>query len=240
MKYSQAYPNSMPLGVGLISAITAKETAPWHTDDAEQVSTLERLYSLRSSFKTLSEGFQSVPEENRADVILALYGDRWKRLFDDYKVEYNPLNAYTMTETTERNVNTTDDSTTTFDSVTSDVTLDKGTVTDEYTDNTLDGGSVYGFNSNEPVPADKNLSENHGTSTETRNLTDTRNLTRDDDGTKHDIGSEKENFTSTKSGNIGYTTPQELLRQDFELWATTYFQLVFDDIDSLVTLSVYD
>ena len=43
----------------------------------------------------------------------------------------------------------------------------------------------------------------------------------------------------TRSGNIGVTTSQQMLQSEIELRKWLYYQSVFNDIDSILTLSIY-
>ena len=65
------------------------------------------------------------------------------------------------------------------------------------------------------------------TDTETRNTTDTTN------------GGSDEARTLTRSGNIGVTTNQQMLQSEIELRKWNFFLSVFNDIDSMLTLSIY-
>ena len=60
----------------------------------------------------------------------------------------------------------------------------------------------------------------------------TDKLTRD----VHDIGTYE--TTTTKTGNI-FKSPAELLTVDREFWLTEFFDIIFDDIDAMLTLAVY-
>lgn len=54
-----------------------------------------------------------------------------------------------------------------------------------------------------------------------------------------DTDDEKENQQLTRVGNIGVTTTQQMLQQEFELWRWNFFTQVFEDVDKFLTLSVY-
>ena len=73
------------------------------------------------------------------------------------------------------------------------------------------------------------------TSTETRNMTDTttHNTTRDVDESR-DIEREL-----TRSGNIGVMSSQALLQSEIDLRKWLYYESVFNDIDTILTLSIY-
>lgn len=47
------------------------------------------------------------------------------------------------------------------------------------------------------------------------------------------------NTTLTRSGNIGTTTSQMMIGSERELWLWDYFEIVFSDIDKMLTLPIY-
>ena len=47
------------------------------------------------------------------------------------------------------------------------------------------------------------------------------------------------NRVLTRSGNIGVTTTQQMMQSEIELWQWNFFESVFKDIDSILTLSIY-
>lgn len=77
--------------------------------------------------------------------------------------------------------------------------------------------------------------------TETKNLASTVDTTdtRTDNLTKTSSEESESRRALAKSGNIGFNTPQEMIAADLELWQWNFFKSVFDDIDSLLTLSIY-
>lgn len=73
------------------------------------------------------------------------------------------------------------------------------------------------------------------TDTETRNLTD--QLTRNT--TDAETGSNSVTRTLTRSGNIGVTTSQQMIESTIELWRWNFFIQVFEDLDTILTISTY-
>lgn len=47
------------------------------------------------------------------------------------------------------------------------------------------------------------------------------------------------NTTLTRSGNIGVTTSQQMLQSEREVWLWDYFEIVFSDIDKMLTIPIY-
>ena len=138
-----------------------------------------------------------------------------------------------------------------------------GTQSNAGTSNTNDG--IFGFNSNNSVGSDtsdntnSNLRTDNLASTEdtteqtTRNLTDnntrtlntsnteTRNLASSTTTSNTASRTTEEDVTTTKTreGSTGIYAPQQLLSQEIELWQWNFFKQVFEDIDSILCLSVY-
>lgn len=90
-------------------------------------------------------------------------------------------------------------------------------VASKITNQTTQNAEVYGFNSSDAVPS----AETGATSTTTGNANDNeRKLTR--------------------KGNIGVTTSQQMLQSEFELRKNNFYNIMYTDIDTLLTLSIYD
>lgn len=123
---------------------------------------------------------------------------------------------------------TTEDTTTTRDTET---TLTKtGTETTSGTDT-----EAYTGVKNVSLEATESATD---TTTEQYDGSETTAKDISDESTRegHDVG--EETTTSTKTGNI-FKSPAELLTADREFWLTEFFSIVFDDIDNMLTLSIY-
>ena len=120
-----------------------------------------------------------------------------------------------------------------------ETTEDNGTVTDATQQSHSNHNGIYGFNSAIAVNADEQLLTSNDTNTQTRDLDGSR--VRQDSGTDTTAktGTETTEHDITKEGNIGYSTPQKLLREEFELWRKPFFEIVFRDIDDFITIQVY-
>lgn len=84
-------------------------------------------------------------------------------------------------------------------------------------------------------------SQNTGTDSETRTGTETHTITDNVSDSESQTMSrdEDELITRRKQGNTGYRTYSEILKSEFELWRFNYFQHIFNDIDKILTLSVF-
>lgn len=77
---------------------------------------------------------------------------------------------------------------------------------------------TYGYNSADETDKDKNVN------------------THDD----HNTESYKDYFTeTTKRGNIGVTTSQQMALSELELWRWKFFEEVMNDINSYLTIPIY-
>lgn len=239
MKYRELYPNSLTEGLGLISQMAAYDV-PWAALDDFNLRALERSYCLHSGFKEVIPTFSEMNVEDRIPAILIHYLHKWTRYYNLYMTEYNPLSAYRVVESGE-NTRTPNlqDQTTKGTMVTVSGT-DSGTVTtsDEFTER--DSTFKYGFNSiNTPVPVEDGSSGGGTTVTETRALDDSSTTTNSGSDTVKRTGTEKTVHEITKEGNIGYSTPQKLMREELALWMKPYFDIVFSDIDNFIMINVF-
>lgn len=239
MTYLEHYPDSLTLGNGLISRLSSVDNIPWSKIPDFDVESLERAYSMRSGFKKLTSVFSAIDSEQRSKVIASLYAQKWTRLWNNYILEYNPLEAYRVTESGKREINSTDNNVINYGRTTNNNASDTGTVNIQGNENGSGTDSLYGFNSANGVPSDSSSNSSENTSTETRNLTNNSNIVNSGKDERDVTGFEQEDYSYTKTGNIGYTSPPELLMQDMELWKTAFFDIVFSDIDFSITISVY-
>lgn len=192
-----------------------------------------------------------------AGVIMAINKERWSREWATRSAEYDPIENYRMTE------EMTDDETVT-EYGRSHTRTDNLSHTETRTDNltrTIDNQEVTtpnltstsqqatrGFNSNSDVNTDKETATNTGTNRVdtdgTEHNTGTQGTTGSNTGTQTDAdtGSDTStrNYTLTRSGNIGVTTTQQMLKSERDLWMWSYFyDVVFPDVDDVLTIPVY-
>lgn len=199
-----------------------------------------------------------------ANILWAMFGIQWTRLWATMKpTDYDPLTNYQMMETedgTNNSVRTPDLTkgdtgtvqTSGQDKRTPDITRkDTGTVKDEGNTAGNTQNNLWGFNSDTSVPAD--MSDVSGTNdkTSTRDLTETESGTETTDRTNTDTynreytekGTDTTAGTSTRkltrTGNIGTNTFQNLLQQERNIWMYNFFEQVFKDVDSVLTIPIY-
>lgn len=192
---------------------------------------------------------------------------KWKKLFDTMNFDYNPISNYDMREQEDidgvndgTNKNKSDFSNT-LDSKSDsgynlkrsgeDVTeLNSGT--DSESKNVSKDG-VFGWDSAEVSPksqSDSTASENSTTKSTTtnkpnlsdvntahNNINSTDTQLTNSDTTTH--GSHESHRILTRTGNIGVTTSQSMISAERRLWLWNYFDIIFNDVNKVLTLSVY-
>lgn len=199
-----------------------------------------------------------------ANILWAMFGIQWTRIWATMKpVDYDPLTNYKMEETLEG----TESSTRTPDLTKGDTGTVQttgqykrtpnltrkgtGTVNDNGSATNTNQNGIWGFNSSTSVPSDmsdgtatientttRDLTETEtGTDTTERTNTDTYNRSYTETGTDTTAGTSSRKLTRT--GNIGTNTFQNLLQQERNLWMYNFFEQVFKDVDSVLTIPIY-
>lgn len=199
-----------------------------------------------------------------ANILWAMFGIQWTRLWSTMKpVDYDPLTNYQMQETMEGTENSTRTpdltkgdtgtvQTTGQDKRTPNLTRNgTGTVNDNGSATNNNQNGIWGFNSSTSVPSDmsdgtstnentttRDLTETEtGTDTTDRTNTDTYNRSYTETGTDTTAGTSSRKLTRT--GNIGTNTFQNLLQQERNIWMYDFFEQVFKDVDSVLTIPIY-
>ena len=159
-----------------------------------------------------------------SNILWAMFGIQWTRLWATMKpAEYNPLTNYKMTE--DETGNHTDTRTPNL------TRKHTGTNNDEGSSTLNTQNNLWGFNSESSIPSDMQDGTN------TANITSTRDLTDTETGTDVTAGDNTRKLTRT--GNIGTNTFQNLLQQERNLWMYNFFEQVFKDVDSVLTIPIY-
>ena len=126
-----------------------------------------------------------------------------------------------------------------------------GTVNDNGSATNNNQNGIWGFNSSTSVPSDMSDGTLTNENTTTRDLTETETGTDTTDHTNTDTynrsytetGTDTTAGTSsrklTRTGNIGTNTFQNLLQQERNIWMYDFFEQVFKDVDSVLTIPIY-
>ena len=190
-----------------------------------------------------------------ANILYTRYGVQWDKLYKVLSAEYNPIENYSMTEEETPDITRTETPDITR-TETPDITRDKTTSAKSdftVTTNSDTASDVYGFNSPTSVPqaetngnstvttqgdADNNVTTENETETGTRNITETGTRTETETGTRTERETGKR--TLTRSGNIGVTTSQQMLESEIKLWEWNFYETVFKDVDTVLTVPKYN
>ena len=198
-----------------------------------------------------------------ATLVYARFRSQWNRLWSTMNPTYDPYTNYQMQETeegTNNSVRTPDLTkgdtgtvqTSGQDKRTPNLTkTDTGTVKDDGSATNTNQNNLWGFNSSTSVPSDmadgsaasentntRNLTETEtGTDTTDRTNTDTYNRSYTETGTDTTAGTSSRKLTRT--GNIGTNTFQNLIQQERNIWMYDFFEQVFKDVDSVLTIPIY-
>lgn len=157
-----------------------------------------------------------------AGVIVGKFKKNWERLWDTFDVEYNPIHNYNMTD--RRELARGESETKVGHGTSVDTTEHgRGNETKEY---------VAGINNTDAVGKLSNRTESQESGQTSVNGTDDR---KDDS-----VRASNEVETTTRSGNIGVTTTQQMLSAERDLWVWNFFDQVYKDIDSVLSLPIYD
>lgn len=198
-----------------------------------------------------------------ASIIRATFISQWTKLWATMNPTYDPLTNYQMEETIEgtesstRTPDLTKGDTGTVQSTGQDkrtpniTRTGTGTVKDDGTTSGNTQNNLWGFNSTTSIPSDmsdvtgtnentttRDLTENEtGTDTTDKTNTNTYNRSYTETGTDTTAGMSSRKLIRT--GNIGTNTFQNLLQQERSLWMYNFFEHVFKDVDSVLTIPIY-
>lgn len=166
-----------------------------------------------------------------AELLLNRYSSKWLKIKEALiDSTYSPLMDYEHTE--NRTKSYTDEKTATGSATTDGTHASKETNTNERTNE--DG--IYGFNSSVSVPSSTSSSSSESVTSAQKadNTTHGETSTEGSESLKH-----TETDSLTKSGRN--TSGAELVEKELDLRSKAiYLDIIYKDIDSMLTLSVYD
>lgn len=162
------------------------------------------------------------------NIISNKYYNKWNKVFETYKLDYDVLSPYNMsiTDNTEDTMTSNDKFNTSRDN------KQEGTENSTNNDNTQ--SSIYAYNSATASPNENSTTDTSLNSTTTQNNTttgnDNRDYTRDNSIKK----------TITRKGNIGNTLPQEMIERQRKLLDTLLYDIIFKDIAAVISRERYN
>lgn len=242
MRLNDVFPDWLT-GVGIFSTLQTL-AVPWVDENISQYLDLEYHGNISGDkiisplvYKSLTNG--ELSENKRlliATTIVSLYLSNWNKQWATLELTYNPIHNYDMMELLTRVDETEFGKTRTHTDNINHGKTGTETQTPNLTTESQDG--IFGFNSDESVPANDTTATATGTNTITYNTTDT------DTGTQTDVDGGTDSITInhqiSRSGNIGVTTTQQMIESERELWKWNFFRnVVFPDIDRVLTIQIY-
>lgn len=162
------------------------------------------------------------------NIISNKYYNKWNKVFETYKLDYDVLSPYNMsiTDNTEDTMTSNDKFNTSRDN--------RQEGTENSTNNDNRQSSVYAYNSATASPNENSTTDTSLNSTTTQNNTttgnDNRDYTRDNSIKK----------TITRKGNIGNTLPQEMIERQRKLLDTLLYDIIFKDIATVISRERYN
>lgn len=195
------------------------------------VEELLKQYPLRHVINeyTLDEYYMisSQAQANILAIIQSRFQTKWQKLYDTITAQYDALNPYDMTINEE----TTD--TLTSSGTNSSNKLDNGSRTSNETISGERDDSSYGFNSPQSVPTDE--SQNSSESSASDEISNSSTIETSNEYTRSNPTTRE----LTRKGNIGNITKQELLEKERDVWEWQIWDVIFKDLDSVLTRSKY-
>ena len=184
-----------------------------------------KRFSAKIITKRIGDAGYLTSDDRRviSTLVYAMFRNQWGRLWETMNPNYEPLTNYKMTE--DETGNHTDTRTPNLTSKHTGTDKNEGSATLNTQNN------LWGFNSESSIPSDMQDGTN------TANITNTRDLTDTETGT--DVTAGENTRKLTRTGNIGTNTFQNLLKQERDLWMYNFFEQVFKDVDSVLTIPIY-
>lgn len=220
------------IGYGIFDALEQLGvTLPWGTS-VDSITLDIEYFGNRSGGKFVApvvmnllgdtEELTAESREILARIIWAKFGEPWKHLWETNVVAYNPIHNYNMTDT--RSLAKGESEAKVGHGISVDTTTHGRKI--ETQDN------VAGLNNtdNKGKLADVTTVQESGTT----------GVSGSSDRKDDTVRASNEVETTTRSGNIGVTTTQQMLLAERQVWAWNYFDQIYKDIDSVLALPFYD
>lgn len=228
----EAFPD-WKIGYGIFEALEQIATMPWNGQADSESLDIEYFgnhsggkFAAPIVMQMVDSESLELTESDRialARIIWMKFKQPWTHLWETNVAAYNPIHNYDMTDTrtlVRGDVEATEALRNSVDSTESN----RESGSDDY---------VYGMNSDQDGPGrrdSRNHSEEGGETTSVNSATDETNRTKDTEEVE----------TTMRAGNIGVTTTQQMLKSEREIWLWNFFDQVYKDIDTVLSLPIYD
>ena len=206
-------------GISIFSELQKKDV-PWKS--LEIASELDIVFhNIKAKNLICNLLCDGISGDTLANIIFSVNIENWKKLWQNYTAEYNPIDNYNRHEETVL----TDSG--------NDTTVKNGSMINTMAGSTTatDTSTIYAFNSESAT----SVSGGQSSVTPDTTTTDTFNNVED----KRTLNTEHKTVSNI-SGNIGVTTSAQMIAENINLWKWNYFDEVFDSIIRLITTGVYD
>ena len=206
-------------GIKIFDELQTRDV-PWK--ELEISSILDNVFcNIKAKNLICNSLCEDISGDALAGVIFSMNIENWKKLWQNYTAEYNPIDNYNRHEETVL----TDSG--------NDTTVKNGSMINTMAGSTTasDTSTIYAFNSDSAT----NVSGGQSSVTPDTTTTDTFNNVED----KRTLNTEHKTVSDI-SGNIGVTTSAQMISENINLWKWNYFDDVFDSIIKLITTGVYD
>ena len=231
IKYSDLYFNSL-YGERKLSCLSAmllnKTVEEEYHSEIYTIDTPGNFVLSDGRFVVTYKIIEDFISKTLINIISNKYYNKWNKVFETYKLDYDVLSPYNMsiTDNTEDTMTSNDKFNTSRDN------RQEGTENSTNNDNTQ--SSVYAYNSSTASPNENSTTDTSLNSTTTQNNTttgnDNRDYTRDNSIKK----------TITRKGNIGNTLPQEMIERQRKLLDTLLYDIIFKDIATVISRERYN
>lgn len=231
IKYSDLYFNSL-YGERKLSSLSAmlldKTVEEEYHVEIYTIDTPGNFVLSDGKFVVTYKIIEDFISKTLINIISNKYYNKWNKVFETYKLDYEVLSPYNMsiTDNTEDTMTSNDKFNTSRDN------RQEGTENSTNNDNTQ--SNVYAYNSVTASPNENSTTDTSLNSTTTQNNTttgnDNRDYTRDNSIKK----------TITRKGNIGNTLPQEMIERQRKLLDTLLYDIIFKDIATVISRERYN
>lgn len=231
IKYSDLYFNSL-YGERKLSSLSAmlldKTVEEEYHVEIYTIDTPGNFVLSDGKFVVTYKIIEDFISKTLINIISNKYYNKWNKVFETYKLDYDVLSPYNMsiTDNTEDTMTSNDKFNTSRDN------RQEGTENSTNNDNTQ--SNVYAYNSAVASPNENSTTDTSLNSTTTQNNTttgnDNRDYTRDNSIKK----------TITRKGNIGNTLPQEMIERQRKLLDTLLYDIIFKDIATVISRERYN
>lgn len=231
IKYSDLYFNSL-YGERKLSSLSAmlldKTVEEEYHVEIYTIDTSGNFVLSDGKFVVTYKIIEDFISKTLINIISNKYYNKWNKVFETYKLDYEVLSPYNMsiTDNTEDTMTSNDKFNTSRDN--------RQEGTENSTNNDTTQSNVYAYNSVTASPNENSTTDTSLNSTTTQNNTttgnDNRDYTRDNSIKK----------TITRKGNIGNTLPQEMIERQRKLLDTLLYDIIFKDIATVISRERYN